>query len=90
MIAFQILERYMEYEMIAEVYKEKGKEPWKYTRQVLASDGKIERLTTRYCSYDYAFQFAYDDFKAGKIHVLYLYYPWGTLNDVLRAGDNDA
>ena len=70
--------------MIAEVYKEKGKEPWKYTRQVLASDGKIERHTTRYSSYNYAYQFAYDDFKAGKINVLYLYHPWGTLEDALH------
>ena len=69
--------------MIAEVYKEKGKEPWKYTRQVLASDGEIERHTTRHSSYNYAYQFAYDDFKAEKINILYLYHPWGTLKDTL-------
>jgi len=67
--------------MIAEVYKEKGKEPWKYTRQVVASDGQIERQTTRYSTY--AYKNAYRDFLDGKLDKLYLYHPWNTLKETL-------
>lgn len=70
--------------MIAEVYKEKGKEPWKYTRQVVASDGQTERKTTRYSTYAYAYKDAYQDFLDGKIGKLYLYHPWNTLKDTLQ------
>ena len=70
--------------MIAEVYKEKGREPWKYTRQVVASDGQIERKTTRHSTYTYAYKNAYDDFLDGKLDDLYLYHPWGTLKDVIK------
>jgi len=69
--------------MIAEVYKEKGKEPWKYTRQVIASDGKIERHTTRYSTFNFAYENAYSDLLDGKLDNLYLYYPWGTLRETL-------
>jgi hypothetical protein len=69
--------------MIAEVYKEKGKEPWRYTRQVLASDGQIERQTTRYSTYAYAYKDAYREFLEGKLDTLYLYHAWGTLRAIL-------
>ena len=46
-------------EYFGEVYKEKGKEPWKYTRQVLDSNGHIERLTTRYSMYEYAYMYVH-------------------------------
>ncbi len=74
-------------EYFGEVYKEKGKEPWKYTRQVLDSNGHIERLTTRYSMYEYAYMYAYDDFKAGKIDTVYLYHAWGTLSGIHRRGN---
>ena len=73
-----------EFEYFAEVYKEKGKEPWKYTRRVLDSNGHIERLTTRHRTYDCAYRYAYDDFKAGKIDTVYLYHSWGTLKHIHR------
>tara|TARA_A100000172_G_C2993929_1_gene93862 strand:+ start:279 stop:488 length:210 start_codon:yes stop_codon:yes gene_type:complete len=69
--------------MIAEVYKEKGKEPWRYTRQVVASNGQIERKTTRYSTYAYAYKFAIDDLSDDKLDKLYLYHPWGTLRAIL-------
>lgn len=72
--------------MIAEIYKEKGKEPWKYTKQVVASDGKIERQTTRYSTYAYAYQVAHQDYLDGKVNTLSLYHPWGTLRHTLIRG----
>jgi len=70
--------------MIAEVYKEKGKEPWKYTRQVIAPDGQIERQTTRYSTYAYAYKNAYRDLLDSKLDKLYLYHSWGTLKETLE------
>lgn len=70
--------------MIAEVYKEKGKEPWKYTRQVVASDGKIARRTTRYSTFNGAYLSAYSDWLNGKTDDLHLYYAWGTLRETLK------
>ena len=74
-------------QLIAEVYKEKGNTPWRYTRQEknTSNIGQtfIERLTTKHRTLDVAYTIASEDLREGKIHKLYLYHPWSNLKGIM-------